>query len=81
MLPLQTRVDMGAMATKGYSTFPKASPSDCFVSYLGLSLGELYLSVELQSVYSAVPADWAKKGIQRKKMDKKFYLSYASETK
>ena len=27
MLPFQARVDMGAMATKGYSTFPKAPAS------------------------------------------------------
>ena len=34
-----------------------ASPSDYFVSYSGSSLGEPYLSVEMQSVYSAVPTD------------------------
>ena len=27
MLPLQTRVDLGAMAVKGYSAFPKAPAS------------------------------------------------------
>ena len=44
MLPLQVRVDLGALAIKGYSAFPKSSsitgtsPSDCLVSYLGHSL-------------------------------------------
>ena len=41
MLPLQARVDLGVMAMKGYSAFPKAtgtSPSDCLVSYPGHSL-------------------------------------------
>ena len=36
-----------------------ASPSDCFVSYPGHSLGESYLSAEMQSVYPAALADWA----------------------
>ena len=36
-----------------------ASPSDCLVSYLGYSLAESYPSVEMRSVYSADPADWA----------------------
>ena len=43
MLPLQARVDLGAMAMKGYSAFPEApgtSPSHCLVSYLGHSSGE-----------------------------------------
>ena len=36
------------------------SPSDCFVSYPGHSLREgSYPSVEVQSVYSTAPADWA----------------------
>ena len=43
MLPLQARVDLGAMAIKGYSAFPKApallAPSDCLVSYQD-TLGE-----------------------------------------
>ena len=41
MLPLWARVDLGAIAMKGYSAFPKApagtSPSDCLVSYPGHS--------------------------------------------
>ena len=36
-----------------------ASSSDCLVSYLGHSLEKSYSSAEMQSVYSAVPADWA----------------------
>ena len=29
------------------------------MSYLGHSLGESYLSAEMQPVYSTVPGDWA----------------------
>ena len=42
VLPFQARVELGAMAIKGYSEFPSITgtlPSDCLVSYLGLSLG------------------------------------------
>ena len=66
MLPLQARVDLGVMAMKGYYAFPKATallkpqPSNCLVSYPGHLLGESYPSAEMQSVYSAVPADWAR---------------------
>ena len=41
MLPFRARVDLGAMAMKGYSasskssSITKTSPSDCLVSYLG----------------------------------------------
>ena len=41
------------------SSITGVSPSDCFVSYLGHSLGVSYLSAEMQSVYSIAPADWA----------------------
>ena len=41
------------------SRITEASPSDFLVSYLGYTLGESYLSAEMQSVYSPVPADWA----------------------
>ena len=61
MLPLRARVDLGAMAMKGYSAFPKAPASDCLVSYSGHSLGESYPCAEKQSVYSTAPADWAKR--------------------
>ena len=36
------------------------SPSDCFVSYPGHSLGGSYPSAEMQSVYSTAPADLGK---------------------
>ena len=36
VLPLRVRVDLGAMAMKGYSAFPKAP--DCLVLYPGHSL-------------------------------------------
>ena len=50
-------MNLGAMAIKDYSAFPKApritgdSPSDYFLSYPGHSLGESYPSAEMQSVY------------------------------
>ena len=47
------RMDLGAMAMKGYS------PTDCLASYPGHSLGESYFSTEMQSVYSTALADWA----------------------
>ena len=54
MLPLQARVDQGSMAMKEYSTFPQSSPL-----YLGNLLGKSYPAAEIQSVYSAAPANWA----------------------
>ena len=73
VLPFQARVHLGAMAMKGYSTFPKevlcipqsssitgASPSGCLVSYSGHSLGEFYPSAEMQSLYSVAPANWTR---------------------
>ena len=46
------------MAMKRCSGITGASPSDRLVSYPGQSLRDAYLSAELQSVYSAAPADW-----------------------
>ena len=43
------------------SSITEASLTDYLVSYTGHSLSEPYSSVEMQSVYSKVPADWAKK--------------------
>ena len=60
MQPLPVRVDQGAMAIKGYSAFPKASPSDFFSIISGHSLVGSYPSAVKQSVYSAVPADWSR---------------------
>ena len=62
MLPLQVRVDLGAMAIlciPQSSSITEASPSDCLVSYSEHSLGESYSSVEMQWVYFVAPADWA----------------------
>ena len=39
MLPRRASVDLGAMAVKGFSVFPKTPASDCFVSYTGHSWG------------------------------------------
>ena len=64
MLPLRSRVDVGAMAIEGYSAFPK----DCLVSYLGYSLGESYLAAGMQSVYTTAPTEWD--GTQNKQVDK-----------
>ena len=64
-LPLWVRVDLGAMAMKGYSAFPEASASDCLMSYPGHSLEESYPTAEMQLVYSTAPADWAREGFVR----------------
>ena len=64
MVPLWVRVDLGMMAMKGYF-IPQSfsvtgdSPSDCLVSYPGLSLEVSYPTVEIQSMYSTASADWA----------------------
>ena len=62
-LPLQTRVDLGMMAMKGYSTLSfsitGASPSDCLVSYPGDVFGESYPSAAMQSEYFTAPSDCA----------------------
>ena len=69
MLPLQARMDQDVMAMKGYSAFPKApallKPHHQIVYVISRTLiwWESYLSAEMQSVYSTVPADWATKGI------------------
>ena len=62
VLPLQARVNLGAMAKKGVICFPQSScitatsPSDCLVSYPEHSLeGRSYSSAEMQSVYSTAP--------------------------
>ena len=41
------------------SSITRASLSDCLVSYPGRSLVRSYPSAEIQSVYSAILADWA----------------------
>ena len=74
MLQLQARVDLGAMAMKGYSAFPKAPTllephhqmKFCDISRTlvrgggGGGGGERsYPSADMQSVYSTAPADLA----------------------
>ena len=63
MLPLQARMDLGAIAMKGYSTFPKAPaflephlhPEHSLV-------GRVLPSAEKQLMYFTAPADWETKG-------------------
>ena len=50
----------GVLRIAQNSSITGTSPSDCLESYLGYSLGKSYPSVEVQSVYSTDPADWAK---------------------
>ena len=65
VLPFRAWMDLGAMAMKGCSEFPKAPASlephyqivECHMS--DTRRGGSYLSTEKQSVYSTVPADWA----------------------
>ena len=65
MLPLQARVDPGAMAIKGYSTFPKLrhywTLTMILFSVISRTLvgRRSYPSAEKQSVYSTAPAHWA----------------------
>ena len=66
LLPLQSRVDLGDMAIKECSAFPKAPAlleplfSDILVVYLGHLLGG-YPSAKVQLVYSTAPGNWANK--------------------
>ena len=41
------------------SSITGTSPSDYLVPYPGHTLGEFYPSAEMQSMYSAAPANWA----------------------
>ncbi len=66
VLPLRTRVDLGAMAIKGYSAFSKAPALlkprhqivQCHIRTLVRGWGS-YPSAKVQSVYSIALADWA----------------------
>ena len=66
MLPLWTRVDLGVMAMKGYSTFTKApallEPHHqivwCHIQDTCGDGGEVLLLIR-KMVYSTAPADWA----------------------
>ena len=57
MLPLQVKVDLGAMAIEWVLHIPQsfrsgALPSDCLVSYPGYSLVGSYFSAEVGVFYS-----------------------------
>ena len=41
------------------SSITETSPSDFFTIIFSTLVGEFYSSAEMQSVYSATPADWA----------------------
>ena len=49
----------GSDGIEGLLCIPQISSSDCFESYQDTRWGVLP-SIEVQSVYSTVPADWAK---------------------
>ena len=65
VLPLRVRVDLGAMAMKAYSTFPKAPALLELHSQIGLCHIQdtrwwgSYPSAEMHSVYSIAIGDWA----------------------
>ena len=66
MLPPQTRENRGAIAMKGYSTFPQfpglLEPHHKIVSCQNRTLVGWwsYPSTEMQLLYSTAPVDWAK---------------------
>ena len=65
VLPIWVKVDLGVMATKRYSTFPKAPGLEprhqMQFSVVSKTLieREVLLSAEMQLAYSTIPADWA----------------------
>ena len=67
MLPFSVRVDLGAMAIKGYSilripqgsNITRISSSDSLVPYRGCSLAWSYPPGEMQPVYSTAAVNWA----------------------
>ena len=82
VLPFQVRVDLGAMAMKVYSPFPQnpktpslVQPHHIFsVIFRTFVGGGSYPSVEMQSVYSTAPPDFARmkvrygrSGVERKR--------------
>ncbi len=68
----------GLLRISQSSSTAGTSPSDCLVSYPGLSCvcGGSYPSAEVQSVYSTDPADWAR--IQSESV--RTYLSFVVGT-
>ena len=64
MLPRRARVNLRTMAKKGCSAFPKTPASlephhQIVYCHIRTLIGGSYPSVEVQSVYSTAPADWA----------------------
>ena len=62
MLPLRVRVNLGVMAMKWCTIFPKAPGLEPYLHIKDTRcgwMGECYLSAELQLVYSTAAADWA----------------------
>ena len=64
MLPLWARVNLGAIAIKRYSAFPKAPDLlephyQIVLCHILDTFGESYPFAEMQSVYSAASADLA----------------------
>ena len=57
MLLLRARIDQGAVAMKGWSTFPKA-PASLAPHYQIVPVVYRTLIAEKQSVYSTAPAKW-----------------------
>ena len=54
MLPFRARVDLGVMAIKEYSVFPKALAS----LELTIRLFSVLTSAKVQLEYSTAPAEW-----------------------
>ena len=70
VLPRRGRVDLGAMAMKGCSVYPKSpallEPHHQIVySHVRTLVGGLYPYAEVQSVDSTAPADWAIHRVKR----------------
>ena len=66
MLPFQARVDLGAMAMKGYSAFLKVPELlETHIRLLSVIYrtlmggGESYPCAEVLSMYFTAPVDWA----------------------
>ena len=63
MLPLRVKMDLGAMAMKGYSIFPKCPRLlphyQIVLCHIRTLVEGSYPSAGMQSVYSKAPADWA----------------------
>ena len=65
MLPLNARVDLGAMVIKGYSAFPKAPAilehlHQIVLCHIRTFIRRVLPFAEMQSVYSAARVDLAK---------------------